>query len=39
LDEKGRPKKVPPLILESEVEKRRNREARERREARLARDV
>jgi acyl-CoA hydrolase len=36
LDENGQPKKVPPLILQSESEKRRNREARMRREARLA---
>ncbi|MCG6943771.1 MAG: acyl-CoA thioesterase [Deltaproteobacteria bacterium] len=36
LDEEGRPQRVPPLILESEDEKRRNREARVRREARLA---
>jgi acyl-CoA hydrolase len=36
LDEKGRPQKVPPLLLESEDDKRRNREARVRREARLA---
>ena len=36
LDESGRPKKVPPLILESEDEMRRNREARVRREVRLA---
>jgi hypothetical protein len=39
LDEKGRPQKVPPLILESEDDKRRNREARGRREARLAEEV
>jgi uncharacterized protein (TIGR00369 family) len=36
LDEKGRPKEVPPLILETEEEERRSREARARREARLA---
>ncbi len=36
LDEKGRPKEVPPLILVTEDEFRRNREARTRREARLA---
>ena len=36
LDENGRPKQVPPLILKSEDEMRRDREARSRREARLA---
>ena len=36
LDEEGRPKEVPPLILETEDEKRRNREARAKREVRLA---
>ncbi|HVO85205.1 MAG TPA: acyl-CoA thioesterase [Syntrophobacteria bacterium] len=36
LDENGRPKRVPRLILESEDEKRRNREALRRREVRLA---
>jgi len=36
LDENGRPKRVPRLILESEKEKRRNREALRRREMRLA---
>ncbi len=36
LDEKGRPREVPPLILETEDEKRRNREAKARRESRLA---
>ncbi len=36
LDKNGRPKKVPPLILKSEDEMRRNREARSRREARLS---
>ena len=35
LDENGRPKKVPPLILESEHDIRRNREGIMRREARL----
>lgn len=36
LDAQGRPRDVPPLILETEEEKRRNREARSRREIRLA---
>ena len=36
LDENGRPKRVPRLILESEEEKRRNREALRRKEVRLA---
>ena len=36
LDEDGRPKRVPRLILESEEEKRRNREALRRREVKLA---
>lgn len=36
LDAQGRPREVPPLILEAEEEKLRNREARERREVRLA---
>ena len=36
LDENGRPKQVPPLILESEDDLRRNREGIRRREARLA---
>lgn len=36
LDEKGHPTEVPPLILETEQEKRRNCEALVRREARLA---
>ena len=35
LDEVGRPKPAPPLILESEEEIRRNREAQARRETRL----
>jgi acyl-CoA hydrolase len=36
LDEKGRPTEVPPLILETEEEKRRNCEALVRKESRLA---
>ena len=36
LDKAGKPMAVPPLILKTEVEKRRNQEARIRREARLA---
>jgi acyl-CoA hydrolase len=36
LDANGRPRRVPGLILESEEEKRRNREALRRREMRLA---
>ena len=36
LDERGRPKEVPPLILEGEDEIRRNREAANRRKIRLA---
>ena len=36
LDEKGRPKELPPLILQGEDEVRRNREALERRNMRLA---
>jgi uncharacterized protein (TIGR00369 family) len=36
LDEKGKPKEVPPLIIETEDERRRHREAKIRREARLA---
>lgn len=35
LDKAGRPMVLPPLILETEEEKRRNREAQARREARL----
>ncbi len=36
LDEKGKPREVPPLIIKTEEEIRRNREAKIRREARLA---
>ncbi|HUJ18374.1 MAG TPA: acyl-CoA thioesterase [Nitrospirota bacterium] len=36
LDERGRPKEVPHLILDSEEDRRRNREASKRREVRLA---
>jgi uncharacterized protein (TIGR00369 family) len=36
LDKNGRPRPVPPLILENEDEERRHREARARREVRLA---
>jgi len=36
LDEKGRPREVPPLIIETEEEIRRNREAAKRKEIRLA---
>jgi acyl-CoA hydrolase len=36
LDENGRPKEIPPLILETEDEERRNKAARARRKARLA---
>ncbi len=36
LDAQGRPREVPPLILETEEEKHRHREARDRREVRLA---
>ena len=36
LDEHGRPKEVPHLILDSEEDRRRNREASKRREVRLA---
>jgi len=35
LDKAGRPAPVPPLILETEVEKRRNRDAQARRDTRL----
>ncbi len=35
LDKSGRPVELPPLIIETEDEKRRNREARARREVRL----
>lgn len=35
LDKAGKPAQVPPLILETEVEKRRNQEAQIRREARI----
>lgn len=35
LDENGKPKEVPPLILETEEEIRRNKEAKERRNMRL----
>ena len=36
LDENGRPRKIPPLILGTDDEKRRNRESRQRRKTRLA---
>lgn len=36
LDENGKPKEVPPLLLETEEDKRRNLEAQERRKMRLA---
>ena len=36
LDERGKPREVPPLILETEEEERRNVEAQKRRESRLA---
>ena len=36
LDENGRPKEIPPVIIESDKEIRRNREAAERRKRRLA---
>lgn len=36
LNEKGSPREVPPLLLENTNEKRRNREAQERRKVRLA---
>ena len=39
LDKNGRPKEVPPLILEGENEERRNSEARERRNMRLAEKI
>jgi len=35
LDENSKPRQIPPLILKSETEKRRNREAQARREIRL----
>jgi uncharacterized protein (TIGR00369 family) len=35
LDESGKPTEVPPLILETDAEKRRNKDAQARREARL----
>jgi acyl-CoA hydrolase len=36
IDQDGRPRPVPPLVVESDVEKRRQREAKLRRQARLA---
>ena len=36
LDKAGRPQAVPPLVFETDEEKRRNREAKTRREMRLA---
>lgn len=36
VDEEGHPRPVPPLVIESETEKRRQREAKLRRQARLA---
>ncbi len=36
LDEKGKPKEVPPLTIETDEERRRNREAKIRRDARFA---
>jgi uncharacterized protein (TIGR00369 family) len=36
LDEKGKPREVPPLVLETEEDERRNTEAGKRREVRLA---
>jgi acyl-CoA hydrolase len=36
LDQHGKPREIPPLILEIEEEMRRNREAKARREIRLA---
>jgi len=35
LNESGKPRPIPPLILETEEEERRNREAQARKEARL----
>jgi acyl-CoA hydrolase len=36
IDEDGKPRPVPPLVPESEAERRRQREAKLRREARMA---
>jgi acyl-CoA hydrolase len=36
LDEKGKPRPVPPIVAEDDVQERRRREARIRRETRLA---
>lgn len=36
IDEKGKPRPVPPLVLETDEERRRNREAVDRRQVRLA---